>query len=198
MNKFPWLEIAESLALFGSVVGTVMAVISGKIIFCATPLSLSLLLNLTNRYRFEQQTRIKTLAAIMLVDQDLFRVKESIHKLQQQQGVLEETIAPIKTQVEELTEKFNARYEIQQIEELKETLTNLANGVALIQLQLYQYSNPTGSSRVPNPSHQIPWDMESKIPVRSLENLDGNESNLVWGDITKGVPRWDESTWGRK
>ena len=54
MNNRRLLEIAEYASLCSSVVGSVVAVVSGQLIYACAPLSLSIGLNLVNRYRFEQ------------------------------------------------------------------------------------------------------------------------------------------------
>lgn len=52
-NRRNWLEIFEYISIAGSIVGSVVAVISQQMIYAATPISLSLVLNLLNRKRWE-------------------------------------------------------------------------------------------------------------------------------------------------
>src|SRR6478672_6463667 len=65
------LEIAEYLFLAVSVVGSIVTVASGKVVYLTLPLLIFLLLNLMNRYRFEQRTRRRTNSAINRVQQQL-------------------------------------------------------------------------------------------------------------------------------
>ena len=65
------LEIAEYLFLALSGVGSLVAAVSGKVIYMALPLLIYLLLNLMNRYRFEQRTRRRTNTAMNRVQQQL-------------------------------------------------------------------------------------------------------------------------------
>lgn len=59
-NQRSWIEIAEYISLAGSIVGSVVAVVSKQLIYAATPVSLSLLLNLVNRQRWEYLNRQNT------------------------------------------------------------------------------------------------------------------------------------------
>lgn len=51
MTKLRWLEILEYLSVAGSVAGSVAAIATQQIVYAATPLSLSVVLNLANRRR---------------------------------------------------------------------------------------------------------------------------------------------------
>lgn len=70
-NPRHWLEIVEYAFLFASVLGTAIAAVSGQVIYVALPVSVSLLLNLINRLRFEQQTRRRTTAAIIKLQEEI-------------------------------------------------------------------------------------------------------------------------------
>lgn len=65
------LLVAEYISLIGSVAGSAAAVVSGQVIYATAPLSLSILLNLVNRYRYEQQARQSTNIAITEAHQQL-------------------------------------------------------------------------------------------------------------------------------
>lgn len=72
------LEIAEYLALFGCIAGSVAAVASKQAAFAYVPLTLAVSLNLINRYRFDRLLRRRTTAAIARIQQQL---SEDISKL---------------------------------------------------------------------------------------------------------------------
>lgn len=55
MTKRSWLEILEYLSVAGSVAGSVAAIATQQIVYAATPLSLSVVLNLANRRRLAQE-----------------------------------------------------------------------------------------------------------------------------------------------
>ncbi|XWK90608.1 MAG: hypothetical protein U7127_11315 [Phormidium sp.] len=63
-NNSNRLEMVEYAAVVGTIAGAVVAVISGKIIYLAVPLSASVLVNLVNRRRFELLSRNSTNAAM--------------------------------------------------------------------------------------------------------------------------------------
>lgn len=58
MTKRSWLEILEYLSVAGSVAGSVAAIATQQIVYAATPLSLSVVLNLANRRRLAQEPSI--------------------------------------------------------------------------------------------------------------------------------------------
>ncbi len=73
-GKTPQLVLAEYAALTVSAVGCIAAAASAQVAYAATPLTLTLALNLINRYRFEQQTRANIQsngAAIAQIDRQL-------------------------------------------------------------------------------------------------------------------------------
>jgi WD40 repeat protein len=65
------LEIAESVALVLAIMGAIVAVFSGQVLWAVTPLILSALLNLINRYRLAKLNWRRTSAAISRVQQQL-------------------------------------------------------------------------------------------------------------------------------
>lgn len=71
MNNRRLLEIAEYISLISSVAGSFAAMAFGQVLYATAPLSLSILLNLVNRYRYEQQARQSTNAAMTEVQQQL-------------------------------------------------------------------------------------------------------------------------------
>ncbi|HEY9297639.1 MAG TPA: hypothetical protein VIQ31_14975, partial [Phormidium sp.] len=70
-NNSNRLEMVEYAAAVGTIAGAVVAVISGKIIYLAVPLSASVLLNLVNRRRFELLSRNSTNAAMTRIYRQL-------------------------------------------------------------------------------------------------------------------------------
>ncbi|MCU0518390.1 MAG: hypothetical protein MUC60_16295 [Oscillatoria sp. Prado101] len=67
-NNLDWLQMAEYLSLAGAVIGSVAAVSLQQVIYAAVPLSLSLLLNLFNRHRWEQMTRERLAVSMTQLD----------------------------------------------------------------------------------------------------------------------------------
>jgi WD40 repeat protein len=59
------LEVAEYLCWLSAVIGTLVAAVSGRIVFAGVPLSLSLLLNLINRRRLEVMLNQRAMMAVM-------------------------------------------------------------------------------------------------------------------------------------
>ncbi|MBW4679079.1 MAG: hypothetical protein KME19_03055 [Microcoleus vaginatus WJT46-NPBG5] len=79
-NHRQWLEIAEYLSIAGSAVGTVVAVASQQVVYAATPISLSLLLNLLNRRRLENLPAAGGTTEIIQVQRQLLGEVESVRR----------------------------------------------------------------------------------------------------------------------
>jgi hypothetical protein len=88
------LQIAEYVFFVGSVVGWVVAIASGQIIYAAVPVSVSLLLNLINRLRFEQRMRRRLTAAMNQLHRQLLEENDAIHEQQ-----LKDAIAQLQAQL---------------------------------------------------------------------------------------------------
>ncbi len=83
MKSRRWLEMAEYVSLFGSVVGSFAAVVSQQVIYASAPLSLSILLNLINRHRFEQQIQQRESTDIKLIHKDISQLRNQYASLVQ-------------------------------------------------------------------------------------------------------------------
>ena len=88
------LQIAEYVFFVGSVVGWIVAIASGQIIYAAVPVSVSLLLNLINRLRSEQRMRRRLTAAINQLHRQLLEENDAIHEQQ-----LKDAIAQLQAQL---------------------------------------------------------------------------------------------------
>lgn len=78
-NQRDWLEVAEYASIAGSAIGTIVAGLSGQIIYAAAPLTAAISLNFVNRQRFEQQVQQKANSAIAGVE---LAVKSLQHQVQ--------------------------------------------------------------------------------------------------------------------
>ncbi|MBO9999636.1 MAG: hypothetical protein J7641_11635 [Cyanobacteria bacterium SID2] len=78
------LQIAEYLCWISTIVGTLVAAVSGRIAFLGAPMSLSLFLNLTNRHRLAVMTHRRAMTTIVRVHQqlsyELQRLNERVDK----------------------------------------------------------------------------------------------------------------------
>lgn len=80
MYQRDWMKVAEYASIAGSAIGSLVAAVSGQILYAATPLTLTLYLNLMNRERFEQQMHETINSAIA----DVHTVVASLHQQVQQ------------------------------------------------------------------------------------------------------------------
>lgn len=75
IGEYHWLDLAESVSIAFSAVGTVAGALSGQVVYAAAPLTVALSLNLANRYRLDENTEQYTKAAIS----DVRNVVESLY-----------------------------------------------------------------------------------------------------------------------
>lgn len=80
-NPRHWLEFAEYTFLVASVLGTAITLLSGQAIYMALPMSVSLLLNLINRLRLEQQMKRRITTAMLRLQEE---ISEDILSLENQ------------------------------------------------------------------------------------------------------------------
>jgi len=98
-NQRDWLEVAEYASIAGSAIGTIVAGLSGQIIYAAAPLTAAISLNFVNRQRFEQQVQQKANSALAGVE---LAVKSLQHQVQTLPGESKE----LYTTVSDLQQKL--------------------------------------------------------------------------------------------
>ncbi|MBO0347889.1 hypothetical protein J0895_01945 [Phormidium pseudopriestleyi FRX01] len=94
MTKPHWLEITESVALAGSVLGTIAVAGTQQVLYAAVPLTVSVSLNLVNRQRLYQLNQQRSEAAIA-------QVYDSLQPLNQRFDRLESSKQQANSQTEE-------------------------------------------------------------------------------------------------
>ncbi len=127
MQKNSWLKTAEYASLAGSAIGTVAATLSSQVTYAAAPLTLALSLNLVNRTRLEQQTRQHTTAEIAQVHQLVESLHNQVRALPSQAVDLDliyQAISQLDNNAQRLAQYYNARPELEQIQELKEAIAS--------------------------------------------------------------------------
>jgi hypothetical protein len=75
LSEYHWLDLAESVSIAASAIGTLAGAVSGQVVYAAAPLTVALSLNLANRYRLDENTEQYTKAAIS----DVRNVVESLY-----------------------------------------------------------------------------------------------------------------------
>jgi tetrahydromethanopterin S-methyltransferase subunit B/lipoate-protein ligase A len=75
ISEYHWLDLAESVSIAASAIGTLAGALSGQVVYAAAPLTVALSLNLANRYRLDENTEQYTKAAIS----DVRNVVESLY-----------------------------------------------------------------------------------------------------------------------
>ncbi|MEB3826975.1 WD40 repeat domain-containing protein [Phormidium sp. CCY1219] len=116
MTKINWLEISESVALAGSILGTFAAYGTQQFIYAAAPLTLTVGLNIANRNRFNKQLR----------QQNFETLTGEVHRVS---DPLSQRLETLETQ----TQRVNRQTQ-QQLSQLKESLES-DREVAIARLQ---------------------------------------------------------------
>ncbi len=141
-NSLDWLEIAEYLSLVGAVVGSVAAVVSQQVIYAAVPLSLSLLLNLFNRYRWEQVSRQSIAGLMNQLDQKLASVKTLTEG---RVDALREDIAQLNQEAQKIQGSQDIKGIIAAMLQLQGQILTLEQSVQAIAAQLEYLTQPTST-----------------------------------------------------
>ncbi len=81
MNHRNRLEIAEYTALFGSLLGSIAATVSGQIAYIAIPMLIALWLNLINRKRWERRSGGRAIAYTNKMRQELLQQINSVQTI---------------------------------------------------------------------------------------------------------------------
>ncbi len=149
-NNRSWLGIAEYVSIAGSVLGSAAALVSQQAIYGLAPVSLSLVLNLINRRRLEQLIQQRTPASAevehlknaiasfrmtnsqvkqdsqsLVLREELTSITSVIQELNERQNGLRLSLVPLQSQLDDLSQEFNKRPELEQIESLAVVITAL-------------------------------------------------------------------------
>jgi DNA repair exonuclease SbcCD ATPase subunit len=81
LGEHHWLDLAEYGSIGFSAIGSVVAGLSGQVLFAATPITLALSLNVLNRHRVELQTRVQNTATIAEMNQVVDSLQMTVQSL---------------------------------------------------------------------------------------------------------------------
>jgi chromosome segregation ATPase len=104
IGEHHWLDLAEYGSIGASAIGSIVAGLSGQMLFSATPIVFALTLNVLNRHRVELQTRVQNTATIAEMNQIVDSLQNSVqslppaHRFQDLEGTvtrISETVANI-------------------------------------------------------------------------------------------------------
>ncbi len=186
MKKDSWLKTAEYAALAGSALGTVAAAISSQATYAAAPLTLALSLNLINRTRLEKQAWQRSTIESAQVHQLVESLHNQVTALPSQAVDLNpiyQAISQLNNNTQSLVQHYNARPEIEQIQELKEVIASYP--LELNELQ----SNIQKLAQQFNSRSEIEQIQELKEAIASLPNP--LELNELQNDIQKLAQRFN-------
>jgi len=125
VNSRSWLEIAEYASLASFVAGSIAALASQQVLYAAVPLILALSLNLVNRHREGQQTRLyisSTVANVHQVVQSLHQQVQALPSEPVDLSPITQSLSELTQKTETLTRQFNARPETQAIAQVQAEL----------------------------------------------------------------------------
>lgn len=101
-NQRDWLELAEYASIAGSAIGTIVAGLSGQIIYAAAPLTAAISLNFVNRQRFEQQVQQKANSAIAGVELAVKSIQQQVQTLPAESKELHTAVADLQQKLRSL------------------------------------------------------------------------------------------------
>ncbi|HIK28453.1 MAG: hypothetical protein N3E45_00455 [Oscillatoriaceae bacterium SKW80] len=185
-NKRNWLEIVEYISIAGSIVGSIVAVISQQMIYAATPISLSLVLNLLNRKRWENGWQQGGADEIIEIEKQISRnveaLREQILALPNQrdlggmQAALERMgrgLAQVESEIAIQTRELGS------VQANFQNLASSLKDLSEIQAQIEQLSQRI-EERAPTLALQEPADLKSV--QRQIDEL-----RQALGSLSKGI-----------
>lgn len=81
IGQHHWLDLAEYGSIGASAIGSIVAGLSGQMLFSATPIVFALTLNVLNRHRVELQTRVQNTATIAEMNQIVDSLQNTVYSL---------------------------------------------------------------------------------------------------------------------
>lgn len=81
LGEHHWLDLAEYGSIGASAIGSIVAGLSGQMLFSATPIVFALTLNVLNRHRVELQTRVQNTATIAEMNQIVDSLQNTVYSL---------------------------------------------------------------------------------------------------------------------
>lgn len=188
VNNLDWPEIAEYLALSGAVIGSIVAVASQQVLYSAVPVSLSLLLNLFNRHRWEELTRARLTAAITQLDQKLFSIK----------ALVERRVDDLRMDIAQLNQeaqKIQAGQEVENLGtamlKLQQQIVSLEQSLEVMSVQLEELTQPgiqsqmqSGEASVATPVrlhdiHSVPEQDAIRIASQQVPEAGSNPQDVL-------------------
>ncbi|HEY9838246.1 MAG TPA: hypothetical protein V6D27_15250 [Vampirovibrionales bacterium] len=165
LNSYSWQTWVEGTCVAGSAVGTVVAAISGQVVYAAVPLTLALSLNLSNRVRSQQQTVQETTSAIADVRQMVDALQTTIC---QQPPVEKVNLHPLHQAISQL-QTITQRLQKTAVREDDWETVNVR--LLLMQEQLDQLSTPpqAQSEFVNTPGTEETLPLSSNLPEFQLQ-----------------------------
>ena len=154
-NQRDWLEVAEYASIAGSAIGTIVAGLSGQIIYAAAPLTAAISLNFVNRQRFEQQVQQKANSAIAGLELTVKSLQHQIQTLPGESKELYTTVSDLQQKLVSLEngalrehdwENVNVRFLL-----MNEKLTEVKN----ITAELQERSNEVDFNQIQGTVRQL-------------------------------------------
>ena len=189
------LQVVEYIFIAGSVVGCILAVASGQLIYAVVPLSISLLLNLINRLRFEQRIKRRLTNAIAQLHR---QVLEDSHALHEQQ--LQDAIASLKAQLPEYFSPLDAidsqpsdssinqlRTQYVSLEQSLSSVVQYLNSSSLLErVEHLEKAIASATARTPGIHRQLANNWERRLEEME-QRLQSIESEDVQVPLTKAI-----------
>lgn len=182
MQRYSWLKAAEYASLAGFVLGTFAATIYSQVAYAAVPLTLLLFLNIINRNQFQQQRQQDDIAEIAHINQLAQSLYDQVTALPDQSidiNPIYQSLSQLQHRTQRLAQLFNARPEIEQIQQLKAAIASYPLELKKLQSNIQKLAQQFNSRS------EIEQIQELKEAIASLPNP--LELNELQNDIQKLV-----------
>ncbi|RMH76487.1 MAG: hypothetical protein D6680_08330, partial [Cyanobacteria bacterium J007] len=117
MTKRHWLDISETIAIAGSILGTIAATGTGQFVYAVTPLTLAVGLNLANRQRIDRGDRLETETAIAHLHESIQSLPEATNleaierRMQGVEWEAQQLVSERKTEIKDLKQDLRGELE---------------------------------------------------------------------------------------
>jgi WD40 repeat protein len=208
------LLIAEYIFLFAAVVGWVVAILLGHLIYAAVPVSVALLLNLLNRLRLEQQMKRRLTAAMNQLERQLIQENYALHEQRLEAAIAQEAPAKLFASLKAQIPEYLAQLESSELQssalkiiQFNERLTSLEESLNSVVEYLNSTSLPSRVERledaIASATDEITWiehqladtrhnrsnEHEEQLPtIQPPEFPTVTEPQLFTSELTNSVP----------
>ncbi|ARV58922.1 hypothetical protein BZZ01_10000 [Nostocales cyanobacterium HT-58-2] len=146
VKHYNWLQVVESCSVVSCIVGSIVSIVYQQLVYVSVPLGVALSLNLINRLKFQQQIRQYNKTTTSEVHQAIQSIHQQVQIVPAQTADLDsvsKSLLQLQQTTRTLSEQFNTRTEMQEVEQLKTQVTQLTHHLNTFSLRFDNLSTYT-------------------------------------------------------